>query len=999
MRLLFFVEKSRNIRIKNNIFIAEGAFMDWVSAIKEIEKAQEDDRLVIFVGAGVSKNSGVPSWWALIKKFADELNYSRCSVCKKKTSDCPTADCKDRYEYTQEEFLRIPEYYYQQDISENHANYFNLIFKTLHCDNGPNPIDDEIFSILPRHIITTNYDQLLEKSQSVNSMLYTVVTRDSDLLAEANDRYIIKMHGDLENPDTIVLKESDYIKYEQEHPLISTFIKSLLVNHTFVFLGYSLNDNNLNLIIGWINYFRELHGVEERPANFWISSKPATAFEKARLENRNIYVVDLSSLPTDLEKKVDVPNSITNGTGQKLFTFLRCITNPKISYEYIPIEDRITEKYHLLKSYSKISYQDLIAVQPLGHIKFFDTELIFYDKIWYECIQKLLSNRASGVMEVFRRAGISAIRLCGNSLPFQVSDTCEPIDYLLQLYFDNDYISINTKLETCEDSIQKMYYSYLLQKDKQHIQMLIKHYAKQHPPTDYISVLLYKMRSRLAMLSYFEFQESITLELQRAFNISPPERYKGAVSFLKMLFDSPAKNMHKMEDILSKHEERYAFNNRTTYFYHSYSGIWELKAYAYDYYFFFKVNKIPLDYFSDSKEYLSCYLKAVLCSYSPESSTADIWKIGLHKEERNYPISEVDLDMFVKFTSPKLLKSWLEKYSVQHLVIEDGFEVTKKFVNLCDSFSQFGIQRWAEMIHSFTMILCLIDLDESSVCSIFKALKNVILKASEFKPVMAEWIFDAIDIVLNHISIESQCIERNLLLDALLADNIYNALKERKSGSFGYILRKFADVISLDVKNRIRQHIEVIEDITQKIDCLYYFRSFYTEEFCCSFFEEHFDYLSSEQCYRLLIEEIIPFDKKCWSKFISILEQEDMKRMLQPGVYALPDWLIDTLEKCIILKLLGFSTELDSLEPYAHYSEHLSFMLNPESFDYSQVNTENYMWQNLIYSKEYQPYFIEHKSEILSDELRKSFDLCVATKEQQKIVYGILLNRDELQQF
>ena len=29
--------------------------MDWITAIKEIQKAQEDDRLVVFVGAGVSK--------------------------------------------------------------------------------------------------------------------------------------------------------------------------------------------------------------------------------------------------------------------------------------------------------------------------------------------------------------------------------------------------------------------------------------------------------------------------------------------------------------------------------------------------------------------------------------------------------------------------------------------------------------------------------------------------------------------------------------------------------------------------------------------------------------------------------------------------------------------------------------------------------------------------------------------------------------------------------
>ena len=55
--------------------------MDWITAIKEIQKAQEDDRLVIFVGAGVSKNSGVPAWWDLIKKFADELGYSRSDTC------------------------------------------------------------------------------------------------------------------------------------------------------------------------------------------------------------------------------------------------------------------------------------------------------------------------------------------------------------------------------------------------------------------------------------------------------------------------------------------------------------------------------------------------------------------------------------------------------------------------------------------------------------------------------------------------------------------------------------------------------------------------------------------------------------------------------------------------------------------------------------------------------------------------------------------------------
>lgn len=530
-------------------------------------------------------------------------------------------------------------------------------------------------------------------------------------------------YGDLEKADTIVLKESDYIKYEQEHPLICTFIKSLLVNHTFVFLGYSLNDNNLNLIIGWINYFRELHGIEARPANFWIDSKPSTPFEQARLENRN------------------------------------------------------------------------------------------------------------------------------------------------------------------------------------------------------------------------------------------------------------------------------------TYFDHSHIGIWELKAFAYDYYFFFKENGIPLDYFSEPKEYLSYYLKALLCSYSPESRDSDILGIGAHKDERYYPIGEVDLDMLVKFTSPKTLKSWLEKYSVQKLKIEDGLDITQKFVNLCTSLAHFRIRYWPEQVHCFAIILCLVDLGENSKCTIFKALAEVVAEAAKSAPVMAEEIFEAIDLAINHILVKGNCVERALLLDALLADEIYPVLIERKNSSFGRILRKFSNEISEEVKSRIRQHIDAIEDVAQKVKRLYFFRCFYTREFCRSFFQEHFDYLSSEQCYSLLTGQFIPFEKKCWAKFISTLEKQDAARKAQPGMRTFPDWLMVTIEECMILKLLGFDIDLTSLEPYVHYSEHLSFMVNPDAFAYSQVKTENYMWQNLIYSKEYQPYFVKHKSEVLSDDLRKSFDLGIATEEQQKIVYGILLDQDELQRF
>ena len=62
--------------------------MDWIESIKTIKKAQENNQLIVFVGAGVSKNSNVPTWWELIKIIADKIGYDRCDFCKKRKEIC-----------------------------------------------------------------------------------------------------------------------------------------------------------------------------------------------------------------------------------------------------------------------------------------------------------------------------------------------------------------------------------------------------------------------------------------------------------------------------------------------------------------------------------------------------------------------------------------------------------------------------------------------------------------------------------------------------------------------------------------------------------------------------------------------------------------------------------------------------------------------------------------------------------------------------------------------
>ena len=70
-----------------------------LTSIKNIQKAIENNKLVIFVGAGVSRNSGIPTWAELIKELAKDLGIKAKGT-----------DSKGNEVFSNDEFLKIPQY-------------------------------------------------------------------------------------------------------------------------------------------------------------------------------------------------------------------------------------------------------------------------------------------------------------------------------------------------------------------------------------------------------------------------------------------------------------------------------------------------------------------------------------------------------------------------------------------------------------------------------------------------------------------------------------------------------------------------------------------------------------------------------------------------------------------------------------------------------------------------------------------------------------------------
>ena len=195
-----------------------------------LKDAKENNRLVLFVGAGASMDPGMPSWSQAIEQIASKL---------------PLSNQDKMYDP-----LKIPQYYYNSRGKKEYTQLMREVF--LHgTPLKTTMLHKKLIECQAETIITTNYDHLIEQAAEENSEVRYVISKDSDLSYKNSSRELVKMHGDFEN-DNFVLKEDDYLQYSRNFGLIETYIKSLLGSKVVLFVGYSLNDPDVKQIITWV---------------------------------------------------------------------------------------------------------------------------------------------------------------------------------------------------------------------------------------------------------------------------------------------------------------------------------------------------------------------------------------------------------------------------------------------------------------------------------------------------------------------------------------------------------------------------------------------------------------------------------------------------------------------------------------------------------------------------------------------------------------------------
>lgn len=229
-----------------------------------IRQAMKDQQLVLFVGAGASIASGMPTWAQAVEVIADHLSIT----------DRPL------------DFLRIPQYHYNARGKKEYTQLMRSIF----CHGvylQKHEIHDKIIEFHTGTIITTNYDHLIEQAAEDNSEILSVVSKDADIPYRRGGRELIKMHGDFEN-DNFVLKEDDYLAYSRNFMLIENYVKSIIGTKVVLFIGYSFNDPDVKQIFSWV---KDILGGDFQRAYLIESGKPYDVNEAEYFKNFGINVL------------------------------------------------------------------------------------------------------------------------------------------------------------------------------------------------------------------------------------------------------------------------------------------------------------------------------------------------------------------------------------------------------------------------------------------------------------------------------------------------------------------------------------------------------------------------------------------------------------------------------------------------------------------------------------------------------------------------------------
>ena len=185
--------------------------------------------LVVFFGAGASQAAGLPSWRGLLEALAAE----RARLAPDEAAALSSLGELDRAALLQR---RLGEAGRLGDVVAAHLQAKSTRYALPHALLASLPVDE---------LVTTNYDDLFERASLDADEPVAVLPIRS---AARGERWLLKMHGCVTRPSSIVLTREDYLRFQENRTALAGIVQALLLTRHMLFVGFSLADDNFHRI-------------------------------------------------------------------------------------------------------------------------------------------------------------------------------------------------------------------------------------------------------------------------------------------------------------------------------------------------------------------------------------------------------------------------------------------------------------------------------------------------------------------------------------------------------------------------------------------------------------------------------------------------------------------------------------------------------------------------------------------------------------------------------
>ncbi|MDX6529844.1 MAG: hypothetical protein QOH41_2134 [Blastocatellia bacterium] len=238
--------------------------------VEYIAKFVKESRCILFLGSAIHATPPPESRY--------HYPPEKCPLIGSKLSELLATKC--RYPGEDRDNLQRVSWYYEWK-NQFRNQLVDEVKNAVHTGREPSPVLRGLARLRFPLVITTNYDQLYEQAltqvaqelarsqgrsepevasleaafdRCVYSSKSTVSTKDCDQEPSGLRPYLLKIHGDVIEDESIVITDEDYIQFilrmadKARYKPVGTRMLTHLAKWPTLFIGYRLKDYNLRLL-------------------------------------------------------------------------------------------------------------------------------------------------------------------------------------------------------------------------------------------------------------------------------------------------------------------------------------------------------------------------------------------------------------------------------------------------------------------------------------------------------------------------------------------------------------------------------------------------------------------------------------------------------------------------------------------------------------------------------------------------------------------------------